>query len=331
MRENKLRRIILAAPRGFCAGVVRAIEIVEKCLELFPPPLYVRKEIVHNQFVVNSFRQRGVIFVNELDEVPDGATVIFSAHGVSPAVRETARQKRLRTIDATCPLVTKVHLEALRLAQQGYSIILIGHRGHEEVEGTLGEAPECTYLVETVEDVQALEVPNPQKVAYLTQTTLSLWDTQDIVAALKKKFPQLVGPKTDDICYATQNRQLAVRQLAEKVDVVLVIGSANSSNSQRLKEVAQMAGTRSYLIDGPEDIKDEWLDGVETVGITSGASAPETLVEEVIAYLKAKGAQEVEELILTEERVQFTLPPELRQRLSESSAVDEDLPVRSSL
>ncbi len=325
MEPKKLRKVILAAPRGFCAGVVRAIDIVEQCLQLFSPPLYVRKEIVHNQFVVNSFRQRGVIFVNELDEVPDGATVIFSAHGVSPAVREKARQKKLRAIDATCPLVTKVHLEAVRLARQGYSIVLIGHKGHEEVEGTLGEAPDRTYLVETVDDVEHLELPDPDRVAYLTQTTLSLWDTEEIVAALKRKFPKLVGPKTDDICYATQNRQLAVRHLAQQVDLVLVIGSANSSNSQRLKEVAQATGCPAYLIDGPENIQDDWLDGIETVGITSGASAPESLVTAVVNYLIEKGAEDVFEFVLTHETVQFSLPAELRRWLPEKVTVEENL------
>jgi 4-hydroxy-3-methylbut-2-enyl diphosphate reductase len=239
----------------FAQGVVRAIEIVNTVLQLLPPPIYVRKEIVHNRFVVEHFKQRGVIFVNELDEVPDGATVIFSAHGVSPAVREMARKKNLRVIDATCPLVTKVHLEAIKFAQEGYSIILIGHEGHEEVEGTMGEAPHCTYLVQSVEDVERLQVPDPEKVAYLTQTTLSVDDTAEIVAALKRKFPKIVGPRTDDICYATQNRQNAVKALAKQVDVILVIGSQNSSNSQRLKEVAISNGCPAYLIDGAEHIR----------------------------------------------------------------------------
>jgi len=324
----KLKRVVLAAPRGFCAGVVRAIEIVNTVLQLLPPPIYVRKEIVHNRFVVEHLKQRGVIFVNELDEVPDGATVIFSAHGVSPAVREMARKKNLRVIDATCPLVTKVHLEAIRFAQEGYSIILIGHEGHEEVEGTMGEAPHCTYLVQSVEDVERLQVPNPEKVAYLTQTTLSVDDTAEIVAALKRKFPKIVGPRTDDICYATQNRQNAVKALAKQVDVILVIGSQNSSNSQRLKEVAISNGCPAYLIDGAEHIQTEWLIDAESVGVTSGASAPEILVKQVIQRLQELGATEVVELRLTEERVQFAPPPELKELLEQNPLVDELLPVR---
>jgi 4-hydroxy-3-methylbut-2-enyl diphosphate reductase len=297
-------------------------------LQLLPPPIYVRKEIVHNRFVVEHFKQRGVIFVNELDEVPDGATVIFSAHGVSPAVREMARKKNLRVIDATCPLVTKVHLEAIRFAQEGYSIILIGHEGHEEVEGTMGEAPHCTYLVQSVEDVERLQVPDPEKVAYLTQTTLSVDDTAEIVAALKRKFPKIVGPRTDDICYATQNRQNAVKALAKQVDVILVIGSQNSSNSQRLKEVAISNGCPAYLIDGAEHIQTEWLIDAESVGVTSGASAPEILVKQVIQRLQELGATEVVELRLTEERVQFAPPPELKELLEQNPLVDELLPVR---
>jgi 4-hydroxy-3-methylbut-2-enyl diphosphate reductase len=324
----KLKRVVLAAPRGFCAGVVRAIEIVNTVLQLLPPPIYVRKEIVHNRFVVEHLKQRGVIFVNELDEVPDGATVIFSAHGISPAVREMARKKNLRVIDATCPLVTKVHLEAIRFAQEGYSIILIGHEGHEEVEGTMGEAPHCTYLVQSVEDVERLQVPNPEKVAYLTQTTLSVDDTAEIVAALKRKFPKIVGPRTDDICYATQNRQNAVKALAKQVDVILVIGSQNSSNSQRLKEVAISNGCPAYLIDGAEHIQTEWLIDAESVGVTSGASAPEILVKQVIQRLQELGATEVVELRLTEERVQFAPPPELKELLEQNPLVDELLPVR---
>jgi len=324
----KLKKVVLAAPRGFCAGVVRAIEIVNTVLQLLPPPIYVRKEIVHNRFVVERLKQRGVIFVNELDEVPDGATVIFSAHGVSPAVREMARRKNLRVIDATCPLVTKVHLEAIRFAQQGYSIILIGHEGHEEVEGTMGEAPHCTYLVQSVEDVERLQVPNPEKVAYLTQTTLSVDDTAEIVAALKRKFPKIVGPRTDDICYATQNRQNAVKALAKQVDVILVIGSQNSSNSQRLKEVAISNGCPAYLIDGADHIRTEWLIDAESVGVTSGASAPEILVKQVIQRLQELGATEVVEFRLTEERVQFAPPPELRELLEQNPLVDEILPVR---
>jgi len=326
-KRPKLKRIVLAAPRGFCAGVVRAIEIVEMTLQLLPPPIYVRKEIVHNRFVVDYFRKRGVIFVNELDEVPDSATVIFSAHGVSPAVREMAKRKNLRVIDATCPLVTKVHLEAIRFAQEGYSIILIGHAGHEEVEGTMGEAPHCTYLVQSVEDVERLEVPNPDKVAYLTQTTLSVDDTAEIVAALKRKFPNIVGPRTDDICYATQNRQNAVKALAKQVDLILVIGSQNSSNSQRLREVAIAHGCPAYLIDSADDINPQWLWEAESVGVTSGASAPEILVQQVIRRLQELGATEMTEFRLTDENVQFAPPPELRELLAQNELVDELLPV----
>lgn len=325
---SKLRRVVLAAPRGFCAGVVRAIEIVNAVLQLLPPPIYVRKEIVHNRFVVEHLKRRGVIFVNELDEVPDGSTVIFSAHGVSPAVREVAKRKNLRVIDATCPLVTKVHLEAIRFAREGYSIVLIGHEGHEEVEGTMGEAPHCTYLVQSVEDVEKLRVPNPEKVAYLTQTTLSVDDTAEIVAALRRKFPKIVGPRTDDICYATQNRQNAVKALARQVDVILVIGSQNSSNSQRLREVALSHGCPAYLIDGAECIRGEWLLDAESVGVTSGASAPEILVQQVVRRLRELGATEIVELKLVEERVQFAPPHELKELLKQNSPVNEVSPVR---
>ncbi len=322
-RQPKLKRVVLASPRGFCAGVVRAIEIVETVLQSLPPPIYVRKEIVHNRFVVERLKQRGVIFVNELDEVPDGATVIFSAHGVSPAVREMARRKNFKVIDATCPLVTKVHLEAIRFAQEGYSIILIGHAGHEEVEGTMGEAPHCTYLVQSVQDVEKLKVPDPEKVAYLTQTTLSVDDTAEIVAALRQKFPKIVGPRTDDICYATQNRQNAVKALAKQVDVILVIGSKNSSNSQRLREVAISQGCPAYLIEGAEQIEPEWLVEAESVGVTSGASAPEILVQQVIQRLQELGATEVIELKLTDERVQFALPPEIKELSEQTKLVRE--------
>lgn len=322
-RLPKLKRVVLVSPRGFCAGVVRAIEIVETVLQSLPPPIYVRKEIVHNRFVVERLKQRGVIFVNELDEVPDGATVIFSAHGVSPAVREMARRKNLKVIDATCPLVTKVHLEAIRFAQEGYSIILIGHAGHEEVEGTMGEAPHCTYLVQSVQDVEKLQVPDPEKVAYLTQTTLSVDDTAEIVAALRQKFLKIVGPRTDDICYATQNRQNAVKALAKQVDVILVIGSKNSSNSQRLREVAISQGCPAYLIEGAEQIEPEWLVEAESVGVTSGASAPEILVQQVIQRLQELGATEVIELKLTDERVQFAPPPEIKELSEQTKLVSE--------
>src|SRR5262245_11721486 len=298
-------------PRGFCAGVDRAIEIVDLALDLFPPPLYVRKEIVHNRAVVEGFRTRGVIFVDSLDEVPEGRVVIFSAHGVSPTVREDAQRRRLRIIDATCPLVTKVHLEVRRFVKQGYEIILIGHAGHDEVLGTTGEAPECIHLVGSVEEAQRLQLPRQDKLVYLTQTTLSVDETRDIVAALQTRFPQLTGPPKDDICYATQNRQEAVKALVgDGAQVVLVLGSESSSNSKRLCEVAEENGARAYLVDGVADIDPSWLAGVEHVGVTAGASAPEHLVQEVLAWLAALGAQ-IEERELIREDVQFGLPPEL--------------------
>ncbi len=306
-----LRKVVLVKPRGFCAGVVRAIEIVDIALKTLPHPIYVRKEIVHNKHVVEDFRRRGAIFVDSLDEVPDGAICIFSAHGVSPQVRAEAEQRGLKVIDATCPLVTKVHLEAIRFAREGYSLVLIGHNGHEEVEGTMGEAP--MQLVETPEDVEKLDVPNPDKVIYLTQTTLSVDDTQAVADALREKFPRLTPPPKDDICYATQNRQSAVKALAQLVDIIFVIGSQNSSNSQRLKEVAQGAGVKAYLIDDETKIDPAWLDGVESVGITAGASAPESLVESLVNYLCQLGATEVEEIEAIEEDVHFALPAELKQ------------------
>ncbi|HZM16389.1 MAG TPA: 4-hydroxy-3-methylbut-2-enyl diphosphate reductase [Candidatus Krumholzibacteria bacterium] len=298
-------------PRGFCAGVDRAIEIVDLALDLFPPPLYVRKEIVHNRAVVEGFRTRGVIFVDSLDEVPEGRVVIFSAHGVSPSVREDAQRRRLRVIDATCPLVTKVHLEVRRFVKQGYEIFLIGHAGHDEVLGTTGEAPERIHLVGSVEEAQRLQLPRHDKLVYLTQTTLSVDETRDIVAALQARFPRLTGPPKDDICYATQNRQEAVKALVgDGAQVVLVLGSESSSNSKRLCEVAEENGARAYLVDGVADIDPSWLAGVEHVGVTAGASAPEHLVQEVLAWLAAQGAQ-IEERELIREDVQFGLPPEL--------------------
>ncbi len=305
-----VRRIILAAPRGFCAGVVRAIDVVKLALEVYPSPLYVRREIVHNPYVVEELREKGAIFIDELDQVPEGKTVIFSAHGVSPQVWEEATSKSLNIIDATCPLVTKVHLEALRYAGRGYTIVLIGHKGHDEVIGTMGEAPQHMQLVSTIEDVEGLEVENPEKIAYLTQTTLSLEDTQGIVQALRKRFPAMQGPPSEDICYATQNRQMAVQELARVTDLILVVGAANSSNSNRLVEEAEKAGTRSHLISDVDSIQVEWLQGVETVGVTSGASAPEILVEQVVDFFQSRGAM-VEELVVREERVQFALPDSL--------------------
>jgi 4-hydroxy-3-methylbut-2-en-1-yl diphosphate reductase len=299
-----LKRVLLAKPRGFCAGVDRAIGIVEKVLEMVPPPIYVFHEIVHNKFVVESLSQRQVVFVNGLEEVPEGGVCIFSAHGVSPQVRELARKKRLRVVDATCPLVTKVHMEALRYARDGYTMVLIGHAGHEEVEGTMGEAP--MQLVSSVEDVEKLQVANPEKVAYLTQTTLSLDDMAEIVRALRQKYPHLTGPTKNDICYATQNRQNAIKQIADDVDLVLVVGSQNSSNSQRLREVAMTAGKPAYLINDVSEINPEWLDGIETVGVTAGASAPEEYVLGVVDYLKSRGATLVEELNAENEDVHFS-------------------------
>src|SRR5215470_11280867 len=302
--------IVLAGPRGFCAGVERAIDIVELALAVCPPPVYVRREIVHNQHVVETLRAKGAIFVDELDEVPDDATVIFSAHGVSPAVRENARLRGLRVIDATCPLVTKVHLEAIRYAREDYSIVLIGHEDHDEVIGTLGEAPDRIFVIDSAAEVNRLEVPNPEKVAYLTQTTLSVDDTRDVIDALRRKFPRIVGPSRDDICYATQNRQAAVKTVATDVDVVLVIGSANSSNAIRLVEVSRTAGTRAYLINDQRDIRPEWLAGAQRIGVTAGASTPEVLVTQTVEALRHRGVS-VREVHVVDEDVRFALPQEL--------------------
>jgi 4-hydroxy-3-methylbut-2-enyl diphosphate reductase len=314
--ESTKKRVLLLKPRGFCAGVVRAIDIVQIALDTFGAPIYVRKEIVHNSYVVNDLAQKGAIFVNELDEVPAGARVIYSAHGVSPAVRERAKERGLKVIDATCPLVTKVHIEAIKFAKQGYSLVLVGHRDHEEVEGTQGEAPNVTQVVSTVEEVAALVVTDPNKVAYLTQTTLSLDEARYMIEALKKKFPNIVGPHAQDICYATENRQTAVKNVAHGADLVLVVGSRNSSNSNRLVEVSQNIGTHSYLIDKAEDIRPEWMEGVATVAITAGASAPEILVQEVVAYLQGKGYGSVEEVEVMPENVRFGLPPEIVQAIA---------------
>ena len=306
-----LQKVILAKPRGFCAGVVRAIEVVEQSLARFPGPVYVRKEIVHNPHVVNALRAKGARFVDELTEVPEGSTAIFSAHGVSPAVHEAARTRRLRVVDATCPLVTKVHVEAKRFAKEGYTILLIGHQGHEEVEGTMGEVPEAIRLVQTVEEARAVAVPNPDKVAVVTQTTLSVDDTHAIVEALKARFPKLVAPSKDDICYATQNRQNAVKAIAREAEVILVIGASNSSNSIRLTEVAEGAGRLAYLINDARGIQPGWFEGVRCVGVTSGASAPEHLVQQVVEALRGLGASQVEEWELVQEDVSFGLPAEL--------------------
>jgi 4-hydroxy-3-methylbut-2-enyl diphosphate reductase len=308
-------KIILANPRGFCAGVNMAIESLERALEFFGAPLYVYHEIVHNKYVVERFLRRGTVFVESLDEVPEGAPLLYSAHGVSPQIRDQARRRRLRAIDATCPLVTKVHLEAIKYAKEGYTIILIGHEGHDEVIGTMGEAPDRMILVETAEDVERLEVLDPNKVAYLTQTTLSVDDANLVIAALRKKFPRIANPPKDDICYATQNRQEAVRELARRADLVLVLGSQNSSNSRRLAEIANSLGPHAYLIDGVAEIRPEWFDGVETVLITAGASAPEDVVQECVDYLKSNFGASIEEAVVREEDVHFPLPRTLRELL----------------
>jgi len=306
-------KILLANPRGFCAGVNMAIESLELALERFGAPLYVYHEIVHNKYVVETFRQRGVVFVDHLTEIPLGATVLYSAHGVSPEIRRVSKERQLRTIDATCPLVTKVHLEAIRYAEQGYTIILIGHEGHDEVIGTMGEAPEAIVLVETPEEVESLTVADPAKLAYLTQTTLSVDDANRVIERLKRKFPSIQSPPKDDICYATQNRQEAVKVLVTEADLVLVLGSQNSSNSQRLAELARTQGIPAYLIDTAAEIKPDWLERVETVVVTAGASAPEIVVEECLDYLRLHYGATVEVRTLREEHVHFALPKELRQ------------------
>ncbi len=308
------RTVLLAGPRSFCAGVERAIEIVERALELRGAPIYVRKQIVHNTRVVSDLEQRGAVFVDELDEVPDGATVVFSAHGVSPAVRSDAGDRGLSVIDATCPLVSKVHAEARRFAREGYTVALIGHAGHEEVEGTLGEAPSSTVLVQTADDVAALDLPDPSKIAYLMQTTLAIDEAADVAGALRDKFPQMRAPGSDDICYATTNRQAAVRAVATEADLVLVAGSANSSNSVRLVERSERAGTPAHLIDGATDIDLSWLPGVSVVGLTAGASAPPAVVSEIIDALSGLGPVTVTERVTTTESVQFGLPREVRRQ-----------------
>ncbi|WP_330270997.1 4-hydroxy-3-methylbut-2-enyl diphosphate reductase [Lentzea sp. NBC_00516] len=310
------KRVLLAKPRGYCAGVDRAVETVELALEKYGAPVYVRKEIVHNKYVVETLSDRGAIFVNETDEVPEGALVVFSAHGVSPAVHEEAANRSLRTIDATCPLVTKVHKEAVRFAKEDYDILLIGHEGHEEVEGTAGEAPDHVKLVDTAEDAAKVEVRDPSKVIWLSQTTLSVDETMVRVRQLKDRFPDLQDPPSDDICYATSNRQTAVKTMAPSCDLVLVVGSKNSSNSVRLVEVALQHGAKaSYLIDYAKEVDPAWLEGVETVGVTSGASVPDLLVMELLKYLETQGYGEVEEITTANERITFSLPRELRKDL----------------
>jgi 4-hydroxy-3-methylbut-2-enyl diphosphate reductase len=317
-------KIILANPRGFCAGVNMAIESLERALEFFGAPLYVYHEIVHNKYVVERFLRRGTVFVESLAEVPEGAPLLYSAHGVSPQIRDEARRRRLRAIDATCPLVTKVHLEAVKFDREGYTIILIGHEGHDEVIGTMGEAPDRMFLVETAEDVDQLDVPDPEKVAYLTQTTLSVDDANVIIAALRRKFPKIANPPKDDICYATQNRQEAVRELAKSADVVLVLGSQNSSNSKRLAEIANALGPHAYLIDGVSEIRPEWFEGAETVVISAGASAPEDVVQECLRYLELHYGATVEEQWIREENVHFPLPRSLRELLPAAMALEEE-------
>lgn len=309
--QVKRKKLLRIRPRGFCAGVVRAVDIVELAVEAYGPPVYVHHEIVHNRYVVEQLRRRGAIFVESVQDVPIGAVLIFSAHGVPPTVREEARMRKLRVIDATCPLVTKVHLEALRFAREGRTIILIGHKDHQEIVGTSGEAPEQTLVVDSVEAVDRLEVNDPTRLAYLTQTTLSLYDTNEIVARLRERFPQIAGPASDDICYATQNRQEAVEQVAREVQLMLVVGSPNSSNSNRLVEVAQRSGVKARLIDDASAISADWFEGIESVGLTAGASAPEVLVEQVSDRLAQYGFREQSDLDLIREDVRFTLPAEL--------------------
>ncbi|MBL8709305.1 MAG: 4-hydroxy-3-methylbut-2-enyl diphosphate reductase [Rhodospirillaceae bacterium] len=313
-------RVVLAQPRGFCAGVERAIEIVERAIERFGPPVYVRHEIVHNRHVVEGLRAKGAVFVEELDEIPEGRFAIFSAHGVSKAVVQDAHERGLNVIDATCPLVSKVHNEGTRYANQDRQVILIGHAGHPEVEGTMGQVPGGVLLISTAQDVAALEVKDPDKLAYVTQTTLSVDDTRAVIEALKARFPSIVGPDTKDICYATQNRQTAVRELAKEVDVILVVGAPNSSNSNRLKELAEELGVRSYLIEDASQLSQDWLEGVSAVGVTAGASAPDVLVQDLVAKLKRLRDVKLELLTGVEENVRFRLPPELAASDSTAAA-----------
>jgi 4-hydroxy-3-methylbut-2-en-1-yl diphosphate reductase len=320
--SDKNKKVVLASPRGFCAGVVRAIDIVNLALAAYGQPIYVRKEIVHNKFVVNELHKKGIIFVNEIDEVPIGSRVIFSAHGVSPKVIDAAQKRSLKVIDATCPLVTKVHKEAIKYASQGYTITLIGHADHDEVIGTLGEAPGAIMVLDPAGDVEQLKVPDPSKVVYLTQTTLSLNDTHRIVEKLRYKFPLIKSPSSEDICYATQNRQSAVLELTQHTELILVVGSSNSSNSRRLMEVSKRAGVPSYLIDDIEDVQDSWLQGVHIVGLTAGASAPEDLVEKVVHYLNDHGYPQIEKIGNIVEHVQFSLPPELANAAMNTEAYE---------
>jgi 4-hydroxy-3-methylbut-2-enyl diphosphate reductase len=316
---NAPEKLLLAAPRGYCAGVDRAVQTVERALELYGPPVYVRKEIVHNKHVVEQLRERGAIFVDQESEVPEGETVVFSAHGVAPSVHANAQARELKTIDATCPLVTKVHVEAKKFAAEGYTIVLVGHAGHEEVEGTMGEAPDHIVLIETEADVDALEVDDPDRVAFISQTTLSVDETRAIINRLREKFPNITGPRTDDICYATTNRQMAVRQMAGECDLVLVIGSSNSSNSNRLVEVARAHGAASHLIDNEGQVQEEWLVDKRVVGISSGASAPEELVQRLVDFFRARGVEDVSEFSVVQEDVRFMLPKEIRKALASAN------------
>jgi 4-hydroxy-3-methylbut-2-enyl diphosphate reductase len=311
-----VRKVLLASPRGYCAGVERAVETVEKALDLYGPPVYVRKQIVHNLHVVRDLEARGAIFVDEVEEVPEGETVVFSAHGVAPRVHADATDRQLQTIDATCPLVTKVHVQARRYAAEGYTVLLIGHAGHEEVVGTMGEAPGSIVLVESADDVEALAFPAGTRLAYITQTTLSVDETADIIAALRRRFPDIHAPKRGDICYATSNRQWAVKEMLAEIDLLLVVGSRNSSNSNRLVDVARAGGVSAFLIDDDSEIEDAWFDGVEVVGITSGASAPEKLVQRVCAWFRARDVTDIEPYRLVDEDVEFRLPVELRRELA---------------
>lgn len=310
-----VRRLLLASPRGYCAGVERAVETVERALELQGPPVYVRKQIVHNAHVVRDLERRGAIFVESEEDAPEGAVLVLSAHGVAPAVHESAARRHLRTVDATCPLVSKVHAEARRYAAEGYTILLVGHEGHEEVEGTLGEAPEATVLVQTADDAERVRVSDPARVAYVTQTTLSVDETAEIVATLRRRFPEIEGPQAGDICYATTNRQRAVKELASEIDLLLVIGSRNSSNSKRLVETGRAAGIEAHLIEDEEAIDERWLEGAETVGLTSGASAPEHLVRRVCDWFQARGVEEIVSSGAVVEDVFFRLPVEIRRAL----------------
>ncbi len=319
---NTVEKLLLAAPRGYCAGVDRAVQTVQRALEIHGAPVYVRKEIVHNKHVVAQLREQGAIFVDEQTEVPKGAVCVFSAHGVAPSVRAGASERGLQTIDATCPLVTKVHREAVRFAQDGYTVVLVGHHGHEEVEGTMGEAPDRIVLVESEQDVQELRVEDPERIAYITQTTLAVGETSAILERLRERFPKIVGPRTDDICYATTNRQAAVKQMAASCDLMLVIGSRNSSNSVRLVEVARDCGTDAHLIDAASEVQEKWLEGRRVVGVSSGASAPEELVSELVELFRARGVRDITEFDVIREDVRFMLPKQIREAVAGAARPD---------